>query len=441
MNEIRGNELRELIPAMDFKDDVAYTVFPMRMVEENKVIEKLMVVTSERKCYPLTPENLFPLGFYAKRTPFLVNRWSENDIQVFLKGKKTVEPHSVFAQVKEQFKTYIDFPDPGYYSLLALWVIGTYFHRIFSSYPYVHLRGQISTGKTKTLTLAALLSFNGELMFNSSHPFIIRMVHGSHATLCIDEAEALRGRNSILVSLLNGGYKKGVYVGKMEKENGIFTPCLFESYSCKIFGSINGLSKSLGSRCIRVNMMETSKSEIKNREVDIEKIIFQDIRDSLYTLMLTQFPKIRECYSTLTDEEIQGRAWELFKPILALAKMFENRGTGVYDNVRRLAISQIKERSEEKREDMTSRFLVRLKEIVDAYPLKTNFYPVAYLLQSFKKKPGFETIEGKFIANQLKNFNLTPNGSTLKKLSGKATRGYYLDRKAVAERSKVVGNG
>ena len=92
---------------------------------------------------------------------------------------------------------------------------------------------------------------------------------------------------------------------------------------------------------------------------------------------------------------------------------------------------------------MTSRFLIHLKEIIDTYPLKTNFYPTAYLLQSFQKKPGFENIEGRFIANQLKNLGLTSNGSILKKLNGgKAVRGYYLGPETIIERLKAVtGNG
>lgn len=423
--------MRELTPAQDFKDRVAYTTVTVKEFLENKVIERVELITSEGKRFPLTPENLFLLGFYSKREPFPIHRWSEDGIETFLSKKKpSADIREVFAQVKNQFEIYLDFADPGYYSLLTLWTLGTYFHRRFSSYPYLHLAGDMSTGKTKTLTLISLLAFNGEIIFNSTPSYLIRIIHNNHATLCIDEAENLKGKDGVFLSMLNSGYKKGIFTGKIERENGLLKPERFEGFSPKVFASINGLYRSLASRCIRVQMVETSKPEIKNREVNIENQIFQDIRDNLYTLMFTQFLKIKKCYSILTDEEIQGRDWELFSPIFALAKMIENKEAGVYNDIRRLAIGQIKERKEEKREDMASRFIVHLKEIIDAYPLKTNFYPTVYLLQSLKNKPGFETIEGKFIVSQLRNLGLVSNGSILKKVAGRATRGYCLNPEA-----------
>jgi len=169
MNKIDFENLKELTPSQDFIDDIAFTCIMVKKVTGNgKVSENIELITSEKKHFPLTNNELFNLGFYSERTPFPKCRWSRESIQSFLNGNSSTEIKEVFEDIKKQFEEYIDFSDSRYYILLSIWIIGTYFHRLFNTYPYIHLNGRISSGKTKTLTLISLLAFNGELSFQST---------------------------------------------------------------------------------------------------------------------------------------------------------------------------------------------------------------------------------------------------------------------------------
>ncbi len=413
-------QIKEITPAQDFKEEIAYTCIPTKKVTGSGILDSIEIITSERKHFELTEENLFNLGFYTERTPFPKARWSNESILSFLNGEKPPDIKEVFESIKNEFEKNIDFPDRRYYFLLPVWIIGTYFHRLFFSYPYIHLNGRISTGKTKTLTLISLLSFNAELSFHSTPSYLIRAIHNNHSTILIDEAENLKG-NTVLVSMLNAGYKKGIYTGKVERENGSFKPKLFEGYSPKVFASINGIMKSLSSRCIKIEMEESQNIEIKNREIDMDDKEFQKIRDNLYFLMMTKFKEIRKEYQNITDEKIQGRNWELWKPILTISKILDERKDVIYSVIRSLAIEKMEIKIDEKEKE----FITVIKELIEKNPTPNNFYPTEEIINYLKINPFFRNINGKSLSNYFKK--LFPYINPIqKKLNGKVVRGYYL---------------
>ena len=137
-----------------------------------------------------------------------------------MEGKSASSLEALFTQIRDQYQLYIDFLDERVYSLLSVWVIGTYFHRLFSAYPYIHLNGDPQTGKNKTLELTALVAFNGELTFHSTPAYIVRAISDNHCVCCVDEAERLRPSKDedrqLVISMYNSGYKRGAMAGKVE---------------------------------------------------------------------------------------------------------------------------------------------------------------------------------------------------------------------------------
>ena len=55
-----------------------------------------------------------------------------------------------YVQVKEILREYMDL-DERYYSLVSVWIIGTYFHKQFPSYPYLFFNAMKGSGKTRML--------------------------------------------------------------------------------------------------------------------------------------------------------------------------------------------------------------------------------------------------------------------------------------------------
>ena len=439
--ETRTHEhpIREITPGMAFCGDTAYLAI--------KYKGNSCVVTSSRDILSLddlVKSNLFPL-----RHPNPEQRWSYESINGFIKNRTLVEPLKLFNRLKNIFQHYIDFQDKRQYELMPLWVMGTYFHRIFSSYPYLHLSGNIQSGKTKSLTLQSLLSFNGELTCNSTPAYIIRVIHENHSACCVDEAEKLRvskDENSLtILSMYNSGYKQGAFVGKVEstgKDKG-WVPKKFDAYSPKAFASIRELDQTLHSRCIPITMVESANDEIKNREIDLLDATIQDIRDELYIFTLSYFKEVREAYQQLSDNVIVGREWELWKPLLAVCTVLDTE-TGeplLYNDIRELAIATIKEKNFESENNTPQLILSGLYELLGEKG--ENFYTPAELLLFLQ-----ENVEGlgwlkipnhkTFIGKELKKLGLV-NGAEREQSAGRRSRGYRLNIIRIKERMVAMG--
>ncbi len=103
-----------------------------------------------------------------------------------------------------------------YYSIIALWIIGTYIHDEFETYPYLFFNAMRGSGKTRILKLIASMSKNGELLGSLSDAVLFRTAKGK--TMCIDEFERVGSQeNQSLRELLNAAYKKGQKIQRMKK--------------------------------------------------------------------------------------------------------------------------------------------------------------------------------------------------------------------------------
>ena len=244
-----------------------------------------------------------------------------------------------------------DFGNERWKDVMSCWIIGTYFHRMFSAYPYVHLNGNRESGKTKTMQLSMLLSFNGEMSVNSSSAYLIRVINDNNASCGIDESEKLGNTddNQTLVAMYNAGYKKGVTVGKAEqtdKKN--WAPKKFDPYSPKIFSGIKRLDPTLASRVIPITMLRSANKQIKNREINIEDPVFQEIRDELYLIMMSLFEKIKNVYQSIEENSLSGREWELWKPLLSMAKVISEE---LYTSLKYFALEIQEQKKESIEED------------------------------------------------------------------------------------------
>ncbi len=459
----------ELIPAQDFQNGTAYvtTVIPIEI--EEKVKEVPLLITSNREYFVLNEKTLFELGFRISRNPQPETRWSAQSIKEFLKGDISVEIKEIFEKIKEQFKFYIDFGEEDWYDFMSCWVIGTYFYRMFLSYPYILLLGDIESGKTKTQTLVALLSFNAELTFNSTPPYIIFAIHHNCATCCVDEAERLANEKSenaqVVISMYNEGYKKGVSHGKMEAKGQQWVPKKFDGYSPKIFASTKGLTPTLISRSIKIIMTRTPNKEIENREVGINNPIFQELRDKLYLVFMKYAQEIVVMYNNLTDEEILGREWELSKPILTIAKVIDEK---LYQNLRSFLLKVQKEKREEILEEMTTpKLLESILRMIEANEKEEEVQEIkAGELFELEKAKEKEKIRLKFYSNkeiidwlvqddpenfswlkdikikyparwlgkELKKAKVVKGQAKIKKIGGESVRGHYLDKSLIQKR-------
>jgi len=161
-------------------------------------------------------------------------------------------------------KEYLELKEE-YYSIISLWIIGTYFHEQFYSFPYLFLNAMKGSGKSRTLNLITTLAKDGEILNSLTEAVLFR----TKGTLAIDESEGLerKGKEN-LRELLNSAYKKGVKVKRMkQKKVGDSVEQVveeFDAYRPIIMANISGMESVLGDRCIPLVLEKSFNKKITN---------------------------------------------------------------------------------------------------------------------------------------------------------------------------------
>jgi len=258
-------------------------------------------------------------------------------------------------------KRYCDLNEE-YYNIIALWILGTYFHKQFNSFPFLFINATKGSGKSRLLKLISTLSWNGEQITNLSESVIFRSA--GTGTLCIDEFEGIGGTDkATLRELLNGSYKKGMCVKRVKKgtnEEGeeAYVIEKFELYCPIAMCNIWGMENVLEDRCISLVLNKSNNYTItkliENFDFDddiiktkealkcscvvnvcdlgiIQKewnyyIINNIYTYNTYTTLKPEFTsEISQCSFDLfkqisTQNTLNGRNLELFFPLFLIAK-------------------------------------------------------------------------------------------------------------------------
>ena len=181
---------------------------------------------------------------------------SKEDYQRFLKD--------VYEMIIELLRKYVDLREE-YYSLAAIWIIGTYFHDSFSTYPYLFINAMRGSGKSRLLNLIASISRKGAVIGSPTEAVLFRAPAGE--TLCLDEYEGItRKGNEGLREILNASYKKGMTIRRMKqkKVNGSNEQVVeeFQPYRPICMANIWGMEEVLGDRCITLILEKSQRKDV-----------------------------------------------------------------------------------------------------------------------------------------------------------------------------------
>jgi hypothetical protein len=161
-------------------------------------------------------------------------------------------------------KDYIDMREENY-PLIALWIIGTYFHKSFTTFPYLFVNAMRGSGKTRLLGIIKELSWNGELLTSIREASLFRSAGNN--TICIDEFEGImKKENAGLREILNASYKKGMKIKRMKKVKNLegedYQVQEFEPYTPIVMANIWGVEEVLGDRCISIILEKSDKKHL-----------------------------------------------------------------------------------------------------------------------------------------------------------------------------------
>jgi hypothetical protein len=344
----------------------------------------------------------------------------------------------IFEKIKDVLKFYIDAKEENY-DIIALWIMGTYQHKDFLTYPYLFFNAMKGSGKTRLLKIIKELAREGDMLASLSDAVLFRTT----GTLCIDEFENIRHKDkNSLRELLNTAYKKGGKVKRMRKKKTIEGEEQvveeFSTFRPICMANISGMEEVLGDRCISLILEKSTRKEITRAVENFDtNPFFKSLKQKLVGVVWCSVVTLGELYnawneyikyiytyitldtiSTLTTQDfveylpfftkiektgVDGRNLELFFPLIILAQEI-----GVEDRILEIMEKICKERNVD---DITESKDVRLFDYISTQSDK-EWYKVKELTSMFRNYLGEGDseedpwINPKWVGRALKRLNL-----------------------------------
>ena len=331
-------------------------------------------------------------------------------------------------------KKYMDLEEDSYL-LIATWILGTYFHKSFRSYPYLFFNAMKGSGKSRVLNLITILSKDGIVLNSLTEAVLFRTT----GTLGIDEFESVGKKgNENLRELLNSAYKKTGKVYRMKKVSGKDGETQeveeFEVYRPIIMANIWGMDETLGDRCIQLILEKSVKKEVVKLIEDFEDnfqindvtstiskgigsygsfgaiqriqqnwnnyIIRHNTSNSSNTSLSSLSSITSILYNKINNTQLLGRDLELFFPLFLISNL-----CGKLDEMLKISIKIVKERKE--------------KDIYESMDVQVYDFVAQYTDQSYIKVSDLTSQFRTFIGTQEKEdtwINTRWMGKSIKRL-------------------------
>ena len=314
-----------------------------------------------------------------------------------------------YRNIIDILKEYLDLKEE-YYNIIALWIIGTYFHEDFPSYPFLFLNAMKGSGKTRSMNLITTLSKNGQLLNSLTEAVLFR----TSGALAIDEFEGVnRKGNETLKELLNSAYKRGAVVKRMRQkktqEGNEMVVEEFEVYRPIVLANIWGMDNVLGDRCITLILERSNVKKITDlMEIFREDEMVINTKELLnqcslcrlcslgkgyrewntfvknnytyytYNTNNTNNTNYTELFKTIKSMDLNGRELELSFPLLLLADLISPETL----KITTLTLKDIFQGKKE--EELVENSDISLYDFISQYPQENRFIFITDLTIKFK---------------------------------------------------------
>jgi hypothetical protein len=263
--------------------------------------------------------------------PPLSGRWDAGDVASFCEQGSAPSFADCLVSVREELTRRIEFTRPETASLVACWIVGTYFHPMFTTFPRLNITGPKGAGKSKTLQVIAAIAFNGAHVVSPTPSTLFRLIEPLRPTFCLDEMEQLdRADARAIKPILNAGYKAGATVPRTEgdKKREVVS---YQVYGPVAIAGIRGLDDVLADRSITVLMQRGADRSRVNSEVDPADPAWGRVRALCYRLVLTRGLAITRAVDAVRARQgefttLEGRPLELYRPLIALGVLAKAEG-------------------------------------------------------------------------------------------------------------------
>jgi len=230
------------------------------------------------------------------------------------------DPSVLVAEVRKFIHRYADFSD-AFEELASYYVLLTWIYDSFQEVPYLRLRGDFGSGKSRCLLTIGSLCYKP--MFASGASTVsplFRIIDTFRGTLVIDEGDfRFSDERAEITKILNNGNAAGFPVLRSEPTPGKeFNPRAFVVFGPKIIATRRLFEdRALESRCITEVMSGLPpRPDIPLSLPDGFHDEAQRIRNKLLTFRFLNFHLSREPLKP--DPEIESRIAQVYAPLLSV---------------------------------------------------------------------------------------------------------------------------
>jgi hypothetical protein len=271
----------------------------------------------------------------------------------------------LYIEVRNYLSQYTWFENDIDYDIETLYVIGSYFHQAFKVYPIYALRGPVGCGKTRTNQVMCSLAYNSIFTPNLSDATFYYARASFHCTLGLDEKQIKsRKEENYLEDLINNSYKRGGCVLRLSDEKPRFIK-KFPIFGPLIYSSTKEMPFATSTRSIEIMMQVTDKLNYSDLpEPERDEPISTALRDKLYLARLRFGSDVCSTYLGLSNKDynVSNRDWELYKPFIALTKVF---APFKEDALVEMLKARVKEKEQDKAEEFEYQVLLSIKNVID----------------------------------------------------------------------------
>lgn len=224
-------------------------------------------------------------------------------------------------EVQEYLHRYVDLSD-SFERLAAYYALFTWVHDRFNELPYLRLRGDYGSGKTRFLITLGSICYKPIFASGASTVSpLFHMLDRFGGTLIIDEADfRVSDEKSDLAKILNNGNVRGFPVLRAESNNGReFNPRAFQVFGPKIIAMRNHfddaalesrfITENTGGRVMRKDIPINLPPE-QRREAEV-------LRNKLLMYRFRQFKDINP-KPELVDGTLEPRINQIYSPLSAV---------------------------------------------------------------------------------------------------------------------------
>src|SRR5438876_2393 len=256
---------------------------------------------------------------------------------------------------------YVDI-SPLFEQIASYYVLFTWVYDAFNELPYLRLRGDTGSGKTRFLLTVGSLCYKPIFASGASTVSpLFRILDSMRGTLIVDEGDfRFSDEKAELVKILNNGNGRGFPVLRSESVSGReFSPRAYTVFGPKLIATRGYFQdRALESRCLTE---ETGGRKLRddipiNLTADYKREAL-DLRNKLLMFRFRSFGK-RQIDPALVDRSIEPRLAQIFVPLLSVIE-----DAGAREALRQVAREYDKELVADRGMDMEAQVLEIIREL------------------------------------------------------------------------------